>query len=79
MRYVSPNAVANINTDLSHLSLSLLFSCVYFSKRRTLPMVLNFCMQTYIDPNRSTKMGGINFVGGGSKKCVDKKSNKFQG
>ena len=35
------------------LSLSLSFSpCVYFSPRRTLPRVLNFCMQTYIDTKR---------------------------
>ena len=37
MRYVPPNAVATINTVIYLLSL---FSCVYFSPRRTLLRVL---------------------------------------
>ena len=45
--YAALNAVTNINTVLSLSS-----QCVYFSPRRTLPRVLNFCMQTYIDPKR---------------------------
>ena len=39
-------AMATINIVISLSPLS----GVYFSSRRTLPRVMNFCMQTYIDP-----------------------------
>ena len=52
VHYASPNAVATIKTviSLSH------FYCVYYSPRRTLPRVLNFCMQTNV--NRKMKKNG---------------------
>ena len=44
LRYAAPNAVVTINNVIS-LALSLhLFT---FFSRRTLPKVLNFCMQSY--------------------------------
>ena len=46
VHYAPQNAVATINTVIFSLS------CVYFSPIRTLPRVMNFCIQTYIAPKR---------------------------